>query len=275
MPRLALAALLLVACGSSPPERVSHSAPPEPEREVEPAPDPVAQLSVMTYNVNYGTAGDASIVAAIRDADADIVFLQETNARWERAIRKALADAYPHMAFVHCCRAGGLAVLSKQAFAAREHVQPKAGMFPAWRLVLDTPLGPIQVLNLHLHPVWRQGRGWIEAYMATRARHAEEMRELLPLLDAETPTLLVGDFNEDAATGTVAPIVRELGYETVLVSRGIRAPTWRWETRAGEVAWQLDHIYVGSGLSAVDAWVIDAGASDHLPIVATIERAAL
>ncbi|HLU68856.1 MAG TPA: endonuclease/exonuclease/phosphatase family protein, partial [Kofleriaceae bacterium] len=64
----------------------------------------------MTYNVNYGTAGDEETLALIAQSGADVVLLQETNPAWERALRRALSGTYPHMAFLHADRrAGGLA----------------------------------------------------------------------------------------------------------------------------------------------------------------------
>ena len=66
---------------------------------------------VMTYNVNFGLAGDSSILETIRKSQADVVFLQETTLDWEAAIRAALSELYPHMGFRGGSGAGGLAVL--------------------------------------------------------------------------------------------------------------------------------------------------------------------
>src|SRR5688572_16523066 len=75
-----------------------------------------ATLSVLSYNLNYGMAGDIETLEVIRNADADVVLLQETSPEWEAALREELTGRYPHMSFRHCCRAGGLAVLSKSEF---------------------------------------------------------------------------------------------------------------------------------------------------------------
>src|SRR6185503_16148858 len=98
------------------PGPTSTSGPPAPEvtEARAGAADRSAGLLVMSYNLNFGAAGDAGTVELIRTGDADVVFLQETNDAWERAIRGRLSDVYPHIAFRHASRrAGGLGFLSR------------------------------------------------------------------------------------------------------------------------------------------------------------------
>lgn len=71
-------------------------------------------LTVVTYNLNYGLAGDAATLDAIAERDADIVFLQETNAAWRAAIEAKLGKRYPGRVWLDGEAAGGMAVLSKQ-----------------------------------------------------------------------------------------------------------------------------------------------------------------
>src|SRR5689334_16428738 len=106
-----LAALAISACGA--PARVARL-PREGDRT----------LRVLTWNVNYGLAGDASVVETLADADADVVFLQETNAEWEREIRAGLSDRYPSMVFVERRAAGGMAVLARSAITEQEVLEP-------------------------------------------------------------------------------------------------------------------------------------------------------
>ena len=66
-----------------------------------PAPRPVRApgteptLRVMTYNVNFGIPGDGPTLAAIEAGKADVVFLQEVNTGWERALRARFAAVVP------------------------------------------------------------------------------------------------------------------------------------------------------------------------------------
>jgi endonuclease/exonuclease/phosphatase (EEP) superfamily protein YafD len=59
------------------------STPPRPVR----VPGPEPALRVMTYNENFGIPADGPTLAAIEAGKADVVFLQEVNTGWERALR--------------------------------------------------------------------------------------------------------------------------------------------------------------------------------------------
>ena len=70
-----LLVLLLVGCASG--------ACPAPQ-------SPIADrhtITLATYNMNFGLAGDAETLGALAALEADVVLLQETSPEWERAIR--------------------------------------------------------------------------------------------------------------------------------------------------------------------------------------------
>src|SRR5262245_52667158 len=71
----ALACLFVIACGGG--QAATPAAPPSPG---------ALRFRVMTYNVNFGLAGDPAGVAAIASASPDIVMLQETNDAWAAAL---------------------------------------------------------------------------------------------------------------------------------------------------------------------------------------------
>jgi endonuclease/exonuclease/phosphatase (EEP) superfamily protein YafD len=226
----------------------------------------------MSYNVNYGLAGDPEGIAAIRDGGADLVVLQETTAAWERALRPALADLYPHMAFRHCCGAGGLAFLSRFPLAEQRYLPPtEEGWFPAWHVIVDTPLGPVQVLAVHLHPPLSEGGSVVSGYFTTPSVRREEIESFAAGLDDSLPTLVVGDFNEPAGGGAVQFLARS-GLRSALPEFHAGANTWQWTTSVGTVHSQLDHIVYDPRLRPLDARVLPVGNSDHRPVVAVFER---
>ena len=240
-----------------------------------PLPLPVgrSRLTVMSYNVNFGLAGDPEGEAAIRSGDADVVVLQETTADWERALRPGLRDRYPHMRFRHCCGAGGLAILSRYPIDDRDYL-PRVGdgWFPAWRVIVATPLGPIQVLAVHLRPPLSEDGGIVGGYFTTPAIRRAEIETFARSLDAALPTLVVGDFNEPVE-GSALRFLADRGLRSVLPELHPGANTWRWPTALGTIHSQLDHIVYDARLVARDARVITAGQSDHWPVVAIFERA--
>ncbi len=284
-------AWVMAACGGA-----THTARSAGDRSVAKAPVPAAgdtTLTVMTFNVNFGVAGDDSTIAAIRDAGADVVFLEETNQAWEDALRRSLAGDYPHMTFHHCCRAGGLAVLSKLPFTEKDYLPAVAGgWFPALRVIVATPLGDVQVMSVHLHPPLDEQGNVLGGYWVSQPIRRAEIESHAAHLDATLPTLVVGDFNEDA-DGQAVKLLAARGFESTLAALHGHVRTWHWQLsiarrsmarlgrRApaasltlGTVSQQLDHILHDARLTAVSARVIEAGRSDHFPVVATFRRRA-
>ncbi len=231
--------------------------------------EPAVRLA--TYNVNYGLAGDPAGLAAIVATDADIVCLQETTPAWERTLRAVFDDAYPHMAFVSSPAAGGLAVLSRFPLEVSEVVEPSVGWFPAWRGVFTTPLGRLQVLQVHLRPPVSDGGSWVWGYLTTDDVRRSELRTFVAELGGDLPTAVVGDFNAEPGDEALTWLTGE-GFRSTLADYAPADDTWRWPTSVLTFTGTLDHIFVNTRLDAVSARVVRRGRSDHLPVVATLVR---
>jgi len=240
--------------------------------EPSPAPPGAPELRVLSFNINYGVGHDPRNVAAVADADADLVLLQETTEDSEAAFREALAGTYPHVLFRYCCNAGGLGVLSKHPIREETWIEPTVGWFPAWRVVVDTPLGPVQALDVHLRPPMSDGGSWVAGYFTTRDDRREEIAAFWPALDPELPTIIAGDFNEDAQGRAIA-FLDEKGLQSALPQVDPRAKTWRWQTKLGKLRMMLDHVVYGPGLEVRGAEVLDRGTSDHLPVLVVLGAA--
>ncbi len=219
-------------------------------------------MKIATYNVNYGRPGHPRTLAAIRALAADVLFLQETTPAWEQALRRELA--YPHVRFRHWRpgRAGGHALLARHAVAADEVLEAPTGWFPAWRVVVAAPAGPLQVLAVHLRPFFSVGRGFHRSFFATHEVRQLEVATYLERLDPTLPTIVLGDFNE--AEGPALAHLRARGFRQVPP-----AHTWRFLRWARA----YDHMFFGPGLDVADVAVVAAGASDHLPLTARVVMA--
>ncbi len=230
-------------------------------------------LKVLSYNVNYGIAGDQQTIAVIKAQGADVILLQETNARWEVALRSALSEDYPHMSFEHCCGAGGLAALSKRPMRAPERIEPPSpGWFPAMRVIVESALGEVQVLNVHLRPPFSDSGSVISGYVTTPPVREAEISAYLKHMSDALPTLIVGDFNENIS-GRAVEQVRARGMESAVEQFALGQSTWRGWGIMKPLKLQLDHIFYNpTHLAPLRAEVIEAGRSDHLPLLATFER---
>jgi endonuclease/exonuclease/phosphatase (EEP) superfamily protein YafD len=223
------------------------------------------RVSVMTYNVNFGMADDAQTIDAVAQQDADVVFLQETNERWEQNLRARLGGAYPHIAFKHGPAAGGLGVLSKLPIERIEYLEPTS-WFPAARVVIASPIGRLQVLNVHLRPPVSDRGSVVSGYFNTPPVRRGEVKSFAKSLDPMLPTLIVGDFNE-SEDGQALRWLRGRGYTSALPEFSPKSQTWRWRTRYLSLHGRYDHLCYDTRLTPLRVEVRNAGRSDHLPVV--------
>jgi len=230
-------------------------------------------LRLMTFNVNYGNPSPSQALDAIAKADVDVVLLQEITSEWKRQLSERFAKQYPHQVFrIHSRAAGGLAVLSKVPIANEEVMpSPVHGWFPAQRLVLDTMFGALQILNVHLRPCI-DGGSWIKGFMTTPPLRRREIETYWKRMARDLPTVVAGDFNEDASGSALGFLVRQRLSRVETVG----PTTWRYQvtSKTGTsdlLKMDIDHVMIDGRLSARDAEVIDAGASDHRPVVVTIQ----
>ena len=238
------------------------------------APAHAASLRLMTYNLNFGNPRPETSLAAIEHEDADIVLLQEVSSAWKQALDRRFAKRYPHRAYRLFGRlgAGGIAVLSKHPISHEEVWSPPAGTgawFPAQRLVVDAPIGAVQILNVHLRPAMVDG-SWIKGFFETPPLRRKEIEAHWKQLDAKLPTIVAGDFNEDP-TGRAIAYLEQHGL-TRVATKG--PTTWHYDTADGGkdlIKLDIDHVMLDPRMLGRDGRVLDAGASDHRPVVVTIE----
>lgn len=236
------------------------------------APPGTPTLRLVTFNVNFGLDGDAETLAALAAPDGDLLVLQETTPAWEAAARRALGAKWPHQAWLHAPAAGGLAVLSKRPFEVKRVLENPAGWFPALQVVAQSPLGPVQVLVVHLRPPVSDDGSWVKGYLSTGGARRAEVESFLPALDPSLPTLVAGDFNE-SARGDAVQFLEQNGLRTALPEFEPGAKTWRWTASGVHLSAQLDHVAYDARLEPLAAHVERAGNSDHFPVVVDLVRA--
>ncbi|MDB4958761.1 MAG: Endonuclease/Exonuclease/phosphatase family protein [Myxococcales bacterium] len=261
MRRIAFVAILLAACSNGRPA-LTHEPPP-----------PSGAMRVMSYNVNFGLAGDPAGVAAVGDARPDIVLLQETNRAWEAAFVHGLGDRYPHHRFTEPegWPAGGMGILSRFPIVSIDQLPSHGGPFFAWRVVLDSPLGRIQLLNVHLRPPMSDSGSWVVGYFSTREDREREIEYHLAALDPKLPTMILGDFNEEG-DGRAVSRIKNLGYADAIDEHNGNKRTWEWPVSGFTLKFQLDHILHDDHFVAIASAIVEAGRSDHKPVWADFER---
>jgi len=264
-----LAVVVACGCGSSSPVAVT-SIMSSPRPIPVPGRDP-SSLRVMSYNVNFGLAGDVAGAAAIASGSPDVVFLQETNDDWAAVLIAAL----PRFAFhrfepPHQLPAGGMGVMSVYPIESIDTIDSIAGPFFAWRVIVDAPAGRIQVLDVHLRPPMSDSGSWVVGYFSTREDRERELSSHAERLDPKLPTLIVGDFNEEA-DGRAVAVAEGIGYIDAIAQFKGATRTWEWPVGRFTLRFQLDHLMYDRRFVATAAGIIEAGRSDHKPIWADLE----
>ena len=83
--------------------------------------------------------------------------------------------------------------------------------------------------------------------------------------------LIAGDFNE-GTSGAAIRYLQENGYQNILPLYHPGQPTWRYDkTVGGQFTQTIDHILFDDAFESLNAWVVNSGASDHLPVLAHLQ----
>jgi endonuclease/exonuclease/phosphatase family metal-dependent hydrolase len=231
---------------------------------------------VMSFNVNFGIAGDPSTIDAITSARPDIVLLQETNPTWAAAMIERLEYRYRTFADPVGWPASGMGILSRYPIVSVDKLAAPDAPFFAWRIVLDTPkLGRIQLLDVHLRPPMSDGGSWVVGFFSTRSDRLREVEYHAAALDPKLPTIIAGDFNEEQGNGQALAYLVDHGYTDAVAQHVGKQRTWEWPLSTGGsmmVRFQLDHILYDDHFVALASSVVEAGRSDHKPVVADFVR---
>jgi endonuclease/exonuclease/phosphatase family metal-dependent hydrolase len=227
----------------------------------------------MTYNLNW--AGGNRPVASldlIKESAPDVVALQETHPQWEMLLRQHLGELYPHMLFHDGGRrrGGGKALLSRYPLTDIKPIPSTTGWFDGLLAVTETPLGRIQILNVHLRPpAGDDGRFSFWVLASAGEHHVAELNRFTQTLDPELPAIVLGDFNEKPG-GRGCKNLKTSGYTNALHQFDRKTPTWTYQAGAIRLARQMDHIFYSSQLHCFSARVLRGGSSDHHPVVAVV-----
>lgn len=256
----AIASVLVIAgCG------------PRPLQPRDPTPG-VPHFTVKTYNVEQDTQNDTATQRAVGLDNPDIVCVQETGPGWVAVLQKRYADQYPYQLYKPGPAASGLGVLSHYPVLDAGWLPAPHGWHPAWHVLVKTPAGWLQILNVHLRSGNDGDGNAVHSYLTTPGDHLYEIKSFTADLTKDIPTMIMGDFNE-SPDGAAVKYLENQGYRNVLPLFHPGQPTWRHASIAGQFESTLDHILFDKSVEPLNAFVINAGDSDHLPVMAHFQAA--
>lgn len=239
-------------------------------------------LRLMTYNVHSCVGTDRKldpvrIAAVIAEYEPDVVALQELDLARPRSGMVDQAgviathlkmDFHFHPALRMAEEKYGDAILSRWPMHLR-----KVGELPTWSswlafeprgalwVTIDTPAGPVQVINTHL------GLSRLERLAQIKALLGPDW---LGSSDCERPAVLCGDFNAVPGSAVLRRL-RTSGWTDVQQSRFWARATY--PSRYPVV--RLDHVFLSPGMNVqrvdVPRTPLTRTASDHLPLIAELK----
>ncbi len=216
-------------------------------------------LRVLTHNIGASNPDPDGTAAVLLAAEPDIIALQELTDDDLATFGRLLRARYPHH-----IDSGTVALWSRHPLRAGEQVDIGIGWPRALRAEAQTPAGPVAVYVAHLASVRvSPGEGF------SSARRNTTVTQLGERIAAEklARVIVMGDFNGTAYDRELAPLTYGL---TSAHAEGGWGFGFSWP--AGFPMARIDHILI-RGVTATDARVLPATASDHRPVAADLKLA--
>lgn len=230
-----------------------------------PAPENTPRLSLLSYNLLANGRPLDEAFAIVRDADADVVLLQEVSTRSAPQIRQTFADDYSYMLLHPHPRYGthGQGILSKLPVLEDRYFENL--LLGNQRTVVQWRGQPLVLYNVHPpHP--GLGNGFFDPAM-----RSDVLDVILQEASAETaPVIVAGDFN-------MSDLSRDYERFSSRYADAHRVAGWGmgWTFPVGVVSpvalLRLDYVFYSPGWQAVESyrWPTSAG-SDHYPLYVTL-----
>lgn len=234
-------------------------------------------IRVVTYNMNwdgnrFSVTAPAKSLTLLRQMDADIVLLQEVTPFWFNALKSNLSRVYPYMAFKNGDHAGGMAYISKYRVTRSQYLKPPVPGVWHHGVIMDveSPFGPLQVLNLHLTPplISKAKPNFSpRPFFSTCLIREKEICYFFNHMQKDKPTIIAGDFNE-GDNSFVSYYLKQHGF------RDAPSPndySWQWKVGPFQVKRKLDHVFYNPYFRLEHVRIIHDGDSDHFPIIVDLQ----
>lgn len=227
-------------------------------------------FKIATFNVFDHKATDPANLEAIGRLGAEVVALEEVTHEAEPLIRARYAERYPNMAF-HPSGSAGLGFLSIWPIEDRGLTDLGDGWHPAWHVYVTTPSGKLDVLVVHLKPVATGGFNTVSAVTTLGSDHVKEMKLYVEKIAKDYPVVVLGDFNE-GPDGAAVRYLEDHGFQNALPLYRPGQFTWKApRSVGGQFTQTIDHILFDGQLESLNAYTMNIGVSDHIPVVAHLQ----
>ncbi|MDQ1017768.1 endonuclease/exonuclease/phosphatase family protein [Streptomyces afghaniensis] len=215
---------------------------------------PVADLRVLTSNVEFGQA-TGPLVAAVRREKPDVLFVEECDYACDARLKQDLARDYPHRRAVEGGGSEGSVILSRFPLRPTDGVPGTMGMPGA---IADVDGHPVRLQLAHpMPPLPGRLDLWRTELDALRDAAAS---------DPGTPLVLAGDFNASQDHAAFRRILDTGLTDAARLDDADRTATWPART-APAFGTQIDHVLVSKDFAADRTRFLDLADTDHRAVV--------
>ena len=217
-------------------------------------------LRLMTANVLMSNRDVESFLEIVRSADPDVLFIVETDAWWDDALRGLDAD-YPHRVAEPLDNTYGLHLYSRFPLEDAEVRYLIEDDIPSVRARIRLGQGrdgPQDVVFFGVHP--RPPRPGSD----TEQRDGELITVAREVSELTVPAIVAGDLN-DVAWSATTRLFREVGgLHDPRIGRGMYAS---YHADYPFFRWPLDHAFATESMTLRELVVLPFFGSDHFPLL--------
>jgi endonuclease/exonuclease/phosphatase (EEP) superfamily protein YafD len=208
-----------------------------------------APLKVLTVNVSYRQFKERRLLEIVREANPDILVVQELTPHAERVLAD-LDTAFPHFRKFPADRQYGIGLWSRYELESGGTIA--LGRLPAIEARVRGPSGTFTVIGVHLSAPMSRRRA---------AARNQQLTELAARAAAvQGPLIVAGDFNTTPYSPYFADWLEAAG---VTDSRRGRSLSTSWPTMLPWAGIPIDHVAVNDGFSILAHRRLPNFESDH------------
>ena len=219
-------------------------------------------LKIFEANVLQKNTDTQALLEQVKKENADLLLFTETDKNWQRAIVQGIDSSYRYSVEVPLNNTYGMLMYSKFKLQNSEVKYRVEGNIPSINTEIILPGGHLVVLYaIHPTPPDPQHKS------SSSDRGTAMMKTALLLMDAKSPVLVLGDFNEVAWSQNVTLFQRISSLLDVRVGRGLYNT---FDAKSTFMRWPLDQVFVSEHFRLKELHVGGYTGSDHFPFVTTL-----